>query len=584
MHGETLDFRQAIIFLFAAGIVVPLFRRAGISPVFGFLVAGLVIGPHGLARFAADLPWLHYLLIEDIEGVKALAELGVVFLLFMIGLELSMERLWSMRRRVFGLGGAQIMLTAVVIAAIASFFENTLTAAVVLGFGFALSSTAIVMQLLTENRRLGTATGRMGFSILLCQDIAVLPILLLVGAFAVETAQSGLSVTIAFAQAILEALVAMAAILLIGRIFIGPILRFYGGAANREMFIALVLLIVIGTAIATEYAGMSMALGAFLAGLLLAETEYRHEIEVDIEPFKGLLLGLFFLSIGMSIDVSAIFDNPIWLTASVIGLYCVKAPIIYGLARIFGENRSASIETGLLLGQGGEFGFIIVALAYNKGLLPEETAQFMLLVTGLSMALTPFIANTARKLAQLLESRERTEGILEPELSPDLADHYILAGYGRVGQTIGALLDQQEIPHVGIDMDANLVSRFRSTGGGVFYGDARVPDMLKKLNLASAGGLVITVDNAQAAERIVETARRQCSDIPIYVRAKDRIHAEKLAELGASHIVRETVEASLHLGELVLTGSGIPEEPARRLIEARRELEYKAYTQEKSGR
>jgi monovalent cation:proton antiporter-2 (CPA2) family protein len=584
MHGETLDFRQAIIFLFAAGIVVPLFRRAGISPVFGFLLAGLVIGPHGLARFAADLPWLHYLLIEDIKGVKALAELGVVFLLFMIGLELSMERLWSMRRRVFGLGGAQIMLTAVVISVIASFFENTLAAAVVLGFGFALSSTAIVMQLLTENRRLGTATGRMGFSILLCQDIAVLPILLLVGAFAVETAQSGLSIAIAFGQAIFEALVAMAAILLIGRIVIGPILRFYGGAANREMFIALVLLIVIGTAIATEYAGMSMALGAFLAGLLLAETEYRHAIEVDIEPFKGLLLGLFFLSIGMSIDVSAIFDNPIWLTASVIGLYCVKAPIIYGLARIFGENRSASIETGLLLGQGGEFGFIIVALAFNKGLLPEETAQFMLLVTGLSMALTPFIANTARKLAQLLESRERTEGIIEPELSPDLADHYILAGYGRIGQTIGALLDQQEIPHVGIDMNANLVSRFRSTGGGVFYGDARLPHMLKKLNLASAGGLIITVDNAQSAERIVETARRQCSEIPIYVRAKDRIHAEKLAELGASHIVRETVEASLHLGELVLTGIGIPEEPARRLIEARRELEYETDTQEKSGR
>jgi monovalent cation:proton antiporter-2 (CPA2) family protein len=584
MHGETLDFRQAIIFLFAAGIVVPLFRRAGISPVFGFLLAGLVIGPHGLARFAADLPWLHYLLIEDIKGVKALAELGVVFLLFMIGLELSMERLWSMRRRVFGLGGAQIMLTAVVISVIASFFENTLAAAVVLGFGFALSSTAIVMQLLTENRRLGTATGRMGFSILLCQDIAVLPILLLVGAFAVETAQSGLSIAIAFGQAIFEALVAMAAILLIGRIVIGPILRFYGGAANREMFIALVLLIVIGTAIATEYAGMSMALGAFLAGLLLAETEYRHAIEVDIEPFKGLLLGLFFLSIGMSIDVSAIFDNPIWLTASVIGLYCVKAPIIYGLARIFGENRSASIETGLLLGQGGEFGFIIVALAFNKGLLPEETAQFMLLVTGLSMALTPFIANTARKLAQLLESRERTEGIIEPELSPDLADHYILAGYGRIGQTIGALLDQQEIPHVGIDMNANLVSRFRSTGGGVFYGDARLPHMLKKLNLASAGGLIITVDNAQSAERIVETARRQCSEIPIYVRAKDRIHAEKLAELGASHIVRETVEASLHLGELVLTGIGIPEEPARRLIESRRELEYETDTQEKSGR
>ncbi|MDH3662777.1 MAG: cation:proton antiporter, partial [Alphaproteobacteria bacterium] len=367
MHAETLDLREVMVFLSAAGIIVPLVRRLSISPVFGFLIVGLAIGPHGVARFADTWPWLEYVAITNLEGVRPLAELGVVFLLFMIGLELSLDRLWSMRRRVFGLGGAQILLTGAAISVIASFFDNSLAAAIVLGAGFALSSTAIVMQLLSENRRLGTAAGRTSFAILLCQDLAVLPILFLVGAFA---AQSDVPVLAAFAWAIGQALVAVVAILVIGRLVLRPVFLFVGSTASREMFLAFVLLVIVGTALVTEQAGLSMALGAFLAGLLFAETEYRHEIEVDIEPFKGLLLGLFFVSVGMSIDLAQVAAKPHWLIASVFGLFLAKSPIVYALARWFGETRSAALETGLLLGQGGEFAFLIVGMAHGLGLMP----------------------------------------------------------------------------------------------------------------------------------------------------------------------------------------------------------------------
>ena len=330
-----------MVFLVAAGVVVPLVHRLGIGPVLGFLVVGLVIGPFGLARWVEDLPWLAYAVIADLDGVRALAELGVVFLLFMIGLELSIDRLWAMRRSVFGLGGAQVVLTGAVIAAIASLFENSLPVALVLGAGLALSSTAIVMQLFAANRRLGTATGQTCFAVLLFQDLAVLPILFLVEAFGARTEGP---VALAFATALGQAVLAIAVILIIGRLVIRPIFRFVGSGASREMFLAAVLLVIIGTAIATAHAGLSMALGAFLAGLLFAETEYRHEIAVDIEPFKGLLLGLFFVSVGMGIDLAQVAAKTLWLAASVIGLFLVKGAIFYGLARLAGRPRSVALE------------------------------------------------------------------------------------------------------------------------------------------------------------------------------------------------------------------------------------------------
>ncbi len=573
MYVETIDLREVMIFLVAAGIVVPLVRRLGMSPVFGFLVVGLAIGPHGVARFADALPWLRYAVITDLAGVRPLAELGVVFLLFMIGLELSLDRLWSMRRRVFGLGGAQVIVTGAVIAVIASFFDNTLATAVVLGAAFALSSTAIVMQLMSENRRLGTATGRTSFAILLCQDLAVLPILFLVGAFA---AQSDASVLVAFAWAIGQALVAVAAILAIGRLVLRPVFRFVGSTASREMFLAFVLLVIVGTALATEQVGLSMALGAFLAGLLFAETEYRHEIGVDIEPFKGLLLGLFFVSVGMSIDITQVAAKPLWLIASVFGLYLVKSPIVYALARLFGEPRPVALEAGLLLGQGGEFAFLVIGMAYGLGLMPNDTAQFMLIVTGMTMIVTPPVAHVARRLAHAAETQEADRGQRDTDIPSSLSGHVIVVGYGRVGQMLGSVLTSQTLPYIGLDVDANLVARFRAAGAGILYGDASRPDMLRRFGVDRAAALVVTMDSPDAAEQVVETARRHWPDLVIYARARDRAHGARLIARGASHVIPETIEASLQLGEMVLMGVGVPDQAARRVIEARRQAEQAA--------
>jgi CPA2 family monovalent cation:H+ antiporter-2 len=570
MQVEDLNLREVVVYLVAAGVVVPMVGRLKISPVFGFLVVGVVIGPYGLARFSDTLPWLTYAAITDLARVRVLAELGVMFLLFMIGLELSVERLWAMRRRVFGLGGAQVTVTGAVIAIIAMFFDNSLAAAIVLGCAFALSSTATVMQLLSENRRLGTATGRTSFAILLCQDIAVLPILFLVGAFAT---QSETPVLLAFVWAIGQALLAIIAILAIGRLVIRPAFRFVGSTASREMFLAFVLLIIVGTALATEQVGLSMALGAFLAGLLFAETEYRHEIEIDMEPFKGLLLGLFFVSVGMSIDIVQVAAKPFWLIASILGLYLIKSPIIYLLARWFGEGRPVALEAGLLLGQGGEFAFVIIGMAFSLGLMPNETAQFMLIVASMTMIATPGVAHIARKIARSAETREAEDGQRDSDKPAGLSGHVIIVGYGRVGQMLGSVLEGQEVPHIGLDIDAELVAHFRDDGAGIFFGDARRPDMLRRVGVDSAAALVVTMDSPQYAEQVVATARQNWPDLVIYARARDRLHSARLITCGASHAIPETIEASLQLGEMVLMGIGIPDQTARRIIEARRQAE-----------
>lgn len=573
MHGGSLNLHEVLVFLVAAGLVVPLIRRLGIGAVPGFLAVGLVIGPFGLARFADDLPWLSYAVIADIEGVRALAELGVVFLLFMIGLELSVERLWSLRASVFGLGGAQVVVTALAITAIASLFDNSLQAAIVLGAGFALSSTAIVMQLLAENRRLGTPTGQTSFAVLLFQDLAVLPILLLVAAFGAEDRGS---ILLSFGTALGQAGLAVAVILLLGRLVIRPLFRFVGSTSSREVFLATVLLVIIGTALVTERAGLSMALGAFLAGLLFGETEYRHAIEVDIEPFKGLLLALFFVSVGMGIDLSQVANRPFWLAASVVGLFLVKGTIFYGLARLAGRPAAVALESALLLGQGGEFAFLIVGLGFSLGLMPSATAQFMLIVTGLTMVATPFMAQVARRLAAAVESRAASEGQDELDPAAGLSGHVVVVGYGRVGQMLGSVLEAQALPHLAIDMDSELVGRFRHRGAGVLFGDGRRPEILRRVGIEQAGALVVTMDSASATERVVEVASRSWPRLTIYARARDAAHATRLVGLGATHVIPETIEASLQLSEMVLVGAGIPDEAARHLIEVRRQEEQVA--------
>jgi CPA2 family monovalent cation:H+ antiporter-2 len=573
VHTEALNLREVVVFLVAAGLLVPFLHRLKVSPVLGFLGAGLMIGPYGLARFAGDWPWLGYVVIAEIENVRALAELGVMFLLFMIGLELSLDRLWAMRRSVFGMGGVQVVVTGAAVALIASLFDNSRAAAMVLGAAFALSSTAIVLQILTENRRLGTNVGQTTFAVLLFQDLAVLPILLLVGIIGAGTDGSEIS---ALATAFGVAVLAIAVILVLGRIVIRPLFRFVGSRGSREMFLAAVLLVIIATAAATQQAGLSLALGAFLAGLLFSETEYRHQIEVDIEPFKGLLLGLFFVSIGMGVDLGQLVTRPFWLIASVIGLFAVKGVIFYAIARVFGRPHAVALESALLLGQGGEFAFLIIGLGTTGGLIPPDTAQFMLIVAGLTMVATPFVASLARRIAATVE-RDALQGALGPEASAkDLAGHVVVVGYGRVGQMLGEILDAQEISHVALDLDTGLVADFAKSGACVFYGDARQGDILRKVGVDRAAALVVTMDNATAAEHVVTTARRNCPDLPVYARARDGAHAARLSTLGATHVIPETIEASLQLSELVLIGAGVPDNAARQLIESRRQLEQTA--------
>jgi len=564
---EDLRLQEAVLFLAAAALVIPFAKRFNLSSVLGFLLVGLAVGPHGLARLAEHQPWLRYLLITDVAGVRALAELGVVFLLFMIGLELTPKRLWGMRRLVFGMGGAQILLTGLVIGAIAWGFGNTLEASIVLGSCLALSSTAIVMQLLTEQGRFGTAVGRGSFAVLLAQDLAVVPLLFVVASLG---ARSDEPLAATFALAVAEALLAMVLILGLGRLIVRPLFRHVSSLRSPELFMAATLLIIIATAAATEAAGLSAALGAFLAGLLFAETEFRHEIEVNIEPFKGLLLGLFFMSVGMTIDPLEILADPLWIGLSIVGLFAIKTVVTTALARTFGFNRGQAIEMGLLLGQGGEFAFVLIGFATLYQLVPVPTAQFMLITVSATMFLTPLIARAARRLGAAIEAREQPDSGPELNVAPDLEDHVIIVGYGRTGRLLAELLDRQHVAHVALDLDVAHVAGMRARGAPVYLGDGSRTAMLEKMRLGHAAALVISADDAQAAERVLSAARRLSRDVPILVRAHDSSHAARLLAQGATQVVPEVLEAGLQLGQQLLQHVGLPMEAAREVVDSER--------------
>jgi CPA2 family monovalent cation:H+ antiporter-2 len=564
---EGLRLHEAVVFLAAAGLVIPLMKRVRMSSVLGFLLVGLVVGPYGLARLTEELPWLSFLLITDVAGVRALAELGVIFLLFMIGLELSFERLWGMRRLVFGMGSAQIVITAIVIGAVAWGFGNSIEASVLLGGCLALSSTAIVMQLLMEQGRFGTQVGRASFAILLAQDIAVVPILFLVSAFG---ASQGGSLGLDFGFAVGQALLAILVILGVGRVLVRPLFRFVAQTDSPELFMAVTLLTIIATAAGTHAAGLSAALGAFLAGLLLAECEYRQEIEINMEPFKGLLLGLFFMSVGMGIDLAEIFTRPVWIVLSVAGLFVIKALVTANVARGFGIAWRHAVEMGLLLGQGGEFAFVVVGAALALGLLPDATAQFMLIVVGITMFLSPLVAKVARSAGDLLRERATDDVDEEIDLAADLGGHVIIVGYGRTGQLLASMLDRQMVPHAALDLDRDRVAALRSGGAPVFLGDACRPAMLSKLRLKHAAALAICTDDPGATERILTSARSAVGRVPIIARARDNVHAAELLGLGATRVVPELLESGLQMGHVMMEEIGLPGTVARDLVEALR--------------
>ncbi len=568
---EDLKLHDAVVFLVAAGLVIPLFKRFRVNPVLGFLLVGLAVGPFGLVRLADEASWLNYIMITDVSGVRALAELGVVFLLFMIGLELSMDRLMAMRRLVFGLGSAQVLITGLVIGLVAWLWGNGVDASVVLGSCLALSSTAIVTQLLIEQGRFGSPTGHGVFAILLAQDIAVVPILFLVG---ILGAQAGGPVSTALLLAIGEAILAVVLILLVGRLVVRPVLRFVASADSPEFFLAVSLLLIIATSFATHEAGLSAALGAFLAGLLVAESEFHHQVKADIEPFKGLLLGLFFMSVAMWIDPLEVLTRPFWTAASVVGLFVIKAGIITVLGRAFGFGWARAFETGITLGQGGEFAFVVVGLAVTMAVIPEPTAQFMLIVVTATMFLTPGMARLARWVGSRMTEIAAADTKSEPDETA--GGHVIIIGYGRTGQLLGDLVGRQMLPFVALDLDVERVSRCQADGLPVFHGDASREAILRSVGVKDAVAVVICTDDPSVPSRVLSVTSKLAPSVPVIVRAHDDAHSGELLAAGASRVVPEVLEAGLELGQITLEMAGIPAPVAHSLIESQRlEADYR---------
>jgi monovalent cation:proton antiporter-2 (CPA2) family protein len=568
--------REVVVFLITAAVLAPFFQRLRIPPMIAFLGAGVIIGPFGLGALQNDIGVFRYVVINNVEQVKSLASLGVVFLLFMIGLELSPERLWSMRRLVFGLGGAQVLATTVVITLAALAAGNTPQAAILLGSCLALSSTAVVVHTLTERGEFTSTLGRDSFAVLLFQDLAVAPILLLTALFGNHPETTG-GVGLALATAVASTLAAAFVILAAGRLVLRPLFRLATVRRSPEFFMATTLLVIIGAATASAAAGLSMAAGGFLAGLLLAETEYRHQIEVDIEPFKGLLMGLFFLSIGMGIDIRVMVAAAPWLVAGVLALFLVKSVIIAVLALAFGLAIEIALPMGVLLGQGGEFAFVIIGAAVSDGLITGAVGQFAVIVASLSMMLTPALAVGASRLRRWLAARHaaRCEQDTQQEAA-HMEGHVIIAGFGRVGQVIARFLQDFELPFVALDLDGSRIPELRAAGFAVFYGDASRRDVLERLNAPRAAALVVTLDDPRAAARLVATASAAWPALPIYVRARDQRHVAVLMANGATRVIPETAESSLQLGGVILSELGAPEERIDAMIAAVRRNDYQA--------
>ena len=565
-HGPWL--KDVLVFLAAAGLVVPLFHRARIGAVLGFLCVGIAVGPHGFGRLAEDVPWIRYLTIEDRARVEPFAELGVLFLLFLIGLELSLARLWSLRRYVAGIGGLQFVIAALVIGAGLAVLGAPGSGAIVLGLCLAMSSTAIVMQLLEEQGRSTTPVGRVALAVLLFQDLMVAPVL-----FGVQILARGeQNVAVSLAGALLQAVLAVVAILAAGRYVLQPIFRFAAQTGSRELIMAITLFMVVGVAAATGVAGLSTALGAFLAGLLLSETEYRHQIEIDIAPFKGLLIGLFFITVGMTIDISAVWADIGLVLAAVVALLAVKSLVLLVASRTFGVSLAIAAEVAILLAQGGEFAFVVIGLARSGGVLSGDMTQIASAVVGISMMVTPLCARCGAWLGRGLQHVDHRHH-MPTEDAKELQDHVVIGGYGRVGQTVARLLNAENVPFVALDTNGEVVNECRKRGERCYFGDAGRPEFLARVGAARARAFVVTVNAREAAERMATAARKQRPDALLFARAIDAEHAIRLLRLGAVDVIPEAVEASLQLGGRLLEGLGLSDDAVARRLDELREQE-----------
>ena len=548
--------QESIIYLLAAIISVPISKRLGFGSVLGYLCAGILIGPFGFG------------FIHEPEHILHFAELGGVFLLFIIGLELKPARLWIMRKMVFGLGTAQVLVSAAVIAALAWLYGLEAQTSVVVGLILALSSTAFVLQMLAEKKQLGSQFGRAAFSILLLQDLAVIP---LIAILPLLGARAGLDS--GFDPVEVGMMIGILVLLIVGgRLALKPILSTVAAAGIPELFTATALLVVIGSALLMDFAGMSMVLGAFIAGMLLADSEYRHQLEADIAPFKGLLLGLFFIAVGMSVNIGLLLDIPGRIMLLVAGLMVSKAIVLIVLARMFGMcDRRNALSLAAVMSQGGEFAFVLFALAARERLVPAGVIDELILAVAVSMLLTPFVYLFNERFGAKLGKAEAPQFDDIPEEEHEV----IIAGFGRVGQIVGRLLQSINKPFTALEIDSSQVDIVRRYGNSVHFGDAGRPEVLRAAGAAHAKILVLATADMETSLHIAETAKRQFPNLTIIARAHNRRHAHKLMDVGVDKIFRDTLLSSLAMGESVLAKLGFDDSDVRRVSDTFRDADEK---------
>ena len=536
-----------LLLLLATVIIVPIFHAIRLSAILGYLTIGAILGPWGLALFT------------EVDKIRHLGEFGVVFLLFILGIELNPEKLWQMRRMVIGLGLGQVLLSASLIFAVAILLDIPPKTAIIIGFGLALSSTAFCLRLLAERGGISTLMGRMSFSILLLQDLAVIPLLALIPVFA----GAGAAAT---NFNLMYALLAIVGLLLAGRYLLNPVLERIVASRDPEVFIAIAMLLVLGTSWIMEIMGLSMALGAFLAGLLLAESRYRHQIEADILPFRGILLGLFFMTVGMGFNFTLLWDHWTTIIILTLTLMMAKAIIVYLLARLGGARHDVAAQAGVLLSQSGEFGFVIFGVANIAGILDNSLNQMLILIITLSMILTPISVKVINHLLDKFYTFNMDTAERFADFIDNVQGHVVLAGFGRVGARIGALLTEADVPYIALEMGQNRVKDAHAQGFPVFYGDACNIKVLQAAGADRAKMIVISIENPAKISKIVSFIRQHYPDLPIHARAKDRQHCAELVSQGATTSVSETLETSLRLTEKVLLGTGVDSVNAKRII------------------
>jgi len=549
---STITYLTDIAILLAAAVIaVPLFQSVRMGAVPGFVIAGVVVGPFGLG------------LIGNVEEIGQLSELGVVLLLFIIGIELNPKRLWMMRRLLFGLGTLQVLCTSAVLVAAAYYLLGIpLRAAVLIGPALALSSTAFVLQLLTENKMLTSQQGRASIAILLMQDLAVVPLLALVSLLTMPTLTVAEDIFLALA----EAAFIIGLVILVGRYLLQPVFHRVAQSRNSEVFTATAVLLVLGAAVLMEHVGLSMAMGAFLAGLLIADSSFRHQVIAETQPFRGLLLGLFFMSMGMTIDLGQFLHQPLFLISLVAGLIVVKATVIWPLARLFGLSGKSALSVGLLLAQSGEFALVVFTVALSAGLLEEALFQQLILVVIISMLVTPLLARMAREVKK--SDEKKAADTKAPTVAKEPTPKPVLIiGFGRVGHRIGSILEMAKVPFSAIDNNPTLVAKEHAQERSVFYGDAERPAVLEAMGAKSARLAIIALDDHEVTEQLVSTLQTNFPDLAILARGRDRERCEKLKALGVDVAVSETLETSLELARAALANVGTSENEVSTFIE-----------------